>query len=209
MESALHRAGRDPGLQLIETLYWDGRHAPRWPLHLARLRESAALLGWPPPRPPAMPEPAGPARLRLTMDRSGGFEWQSGALAASPAIWRIGIAPQILDESDPMRALKSSRRALHDQCRAALPAGLEELVFVNRRGHLAEGTITNLFFDRGQGLRTPPCSAGALPGVLRRALACPEEELAPADLPQVRLWVGNALRGLIPARLVGAASPPD
>ena len=32
-------------------------------------------------------------------------------------------------------------------------------------------------------------------------LACGEEVLLSDDLPKVRLWVGNSLRGLIPARL--------
>ena len=63
-------------------------------------------------------------------------------------------------------------------------------------------TITNIFFDRGQGLRTPPLRCGLLPGVLRAELACPEEVLTLSDLPRTRLWVGNALRGLIPARLI-------
>jgi 4-amino-4-deoxychorismate lyase len=48
-------------------------------------------------------------------------------------------------------------------------------------------------------MRTPPLSCGLLPGVLRAELACAEEILRAEDLPQVRLWVGNALRGLIPA----------
>jgi 4-amino-4-deoxychorismate lyase len=59
-----------------------------------------------------------------------------------------------------------------------------------------------VFFDRGQGMRTPPLSCGVLPGVLRAELACPEEVLMAEDLPGMRLWVGNALRGLIPARFV-------
>ena len=92
------------------------------------------------------------------------------------------------------------RRALYDQSRAALPEGLDELIFQNERGEVCEGTITNVFFDRGHGMRTPPLTSGLLPGVLRAELACPEEVLRAEDLPRVRLWVGNALRGLIPAR---------
>ncbi len=41
------------------------------------------------------------------------------------------------------------------------------------------------------------------PGLLARLLAegtCREEPLMGKDLPHLRLWVGNALRGLIPAR---------
>ena len=47
MESALREGGREPGLKLIETLLLGWRALVRgWPLHLARLARSAALLGW-------------------------------------------------------------------------------------------------------------------------------------------------------------------
>jgi 4-amino-4-deoxychorismate lyase len=95
--------------------------------------------------------------------------------------------------------VKSTNRAAYDRQRAALPEGTEELIFQNERGEVCDGTITTLFFDRGQGLRTPPLRSGLLPGVLRAELGCPEEVLLTKELSQVRLWVGNSLRGLIPA----------
>ena len=62
MESALREGGGEPGLRLIETVLWDGAGAPRWPLHLARLRRSAGLLGW--VCPEVVPDgPDHPARL--------------------------------------------------------------------------------------------------------------------------------------------------
>jgi 4-amino-4-deoxychorismate lyase len=76
---------------------------------------------------------------------------------------------------------------------------LDEVIFLNERGEVCDGTITTLFFDRGQGMRTPPLSSGLLPGVLRAEIGCPEEVLLVDQLPEVRLWVGNALRGIIPA----------
>ena len=99
--------------------------------------------------------------------------------------------------------MKSTRREAYDRARAALPEGLDELVFLNERDEVCDGSITTVFFDRGQGMRTPPLSCGLLPGVLRAELACPEEVLRAADLPKVRLWAGNALRGLIPAVWAG------
>ncbi|WP_394352119.1 aminotransferase class IV family protein [Rhodobacter sp. SGA-6-6] len=202
MESALREGGGAPGLRLIETMLWDGAAAPRWPLHLARLRRSAALLGW--KRPEVAPAgPDHPARLRLTLGRAGDAVWEVHPLPAAKAEWRLGLAGERVFSGDPWLSVKSTRRGTYDRARAALPEGLDEVVFLNERGEATEGTITNLFFDRGQGMRTPPLSCGLLPGVLRAELACPEEVLRPEDLPKVRLWVGNALRGLIPAVWVG------
>ncbi len=202
MESALREGGREPGLRLIETVLWDGARAPRWPLHLARLRRSAEMLGW--ACPDVVPAgPAHPARLRLTLDRAGAVAWEVHPLPAARAEWRLGLAGVRLWSGDPWLGVKSTRRAVYDAARAALPEGIDELLFLNERGEVCEGTITTVFFDRGHGMRTPPLACGLLPGVLRAELGCPEEVLVPADLPRVRLWVGNALRGLIPAVWAG------
>ncbi len=198
MESALREGGGEPGIRLIETLLWDGRAAPRWALHLARLRRSAGLLGWSCPEVD-LPGPDHPARLRLTLDRAGRVEWTVTALPPAKAKWQLGLAEERLRSDDPWLRVKSTKRAAYDRARAALPVGLDEVLFLNERGEVCDGSITTVFFDRGQGMRTPPMSSGLLPGVLRTELGCPEEVLGVEDLPKVRLWVGNALRGLIPA----------
>jgi 4-amino-4-deoxychorismate lyase len=205
VESALREGGAEPGLRLIETMLWDGRTAPRWALHRARLERSAGLLGWSLPK--VAPEgPAYPARLRLTLDRDGRQEWTATALPPAATAWRVGLAAERLLSGDPWLRVKSTRRAVYDRARAALPEGLDEAIFLNERGEVCDGTITTVFFDRGQGLRTPLLSCGVLPGVLRAELGCPEDVLMVRDLPRVRLWVGNAVRGLIPAVWVGSSS---
>jgi 4-amino-4-deoxychorismate lyase len=202
VESALREGGGEPGLRLIETVLWDGAAAPRWPLHLARLRRSAALLGW--ECPEVAPDgPAHPARLRLTLGAAGDVVREVHPLPAAKAEWRLELAEMRLFSGDPWLGVKSTRRGTYDAARAALAEGLDEVIFLNERGEVCEGTITSIFFDRGQGMRTPPLSCGLLPGVLRAELACPEEVLMAEDLPKVRLWVGNALRGLIPAVWTG------
>jgi 4-amino-4-deoxychorismate lyase len=198
VEGALREGGGQPGLRLIETVLWDGAHAPRWPLHLARLTHSAGLLGW--RCPEVAPEgPDHPARLRLTLDRDGRVEWTVAPLPPSKDAWRVGLAGERLRSDDPWLRVKSTRRAAYDRARAGLPEGLDEVLFLNERSEVCDGSITTVFFDRGQGMRTPPLASGLLPGVLRAELGCGEEILRAEDLPRVRLWVGNALRGLIPA----------
>jgi 4-amino-4-deoxychorismate lyase len=202
VESALREGGGEPGLKLIETMLWDGAGVPRWALHLARLRRSADFLGWGCPEVFAA-GPDHPARLRLTLDRDGRTEWTVAKLPAVEAEWRVGLAGERLRSDDPWLRVKSTRRAAYDRARAALPEGLDEVIFLNERGEVCDGSITTVFFDRGQGLRTPPLASGLLPGVLRAELDCPEELLPASDLGQVRLWVGNALRGLVPAVWAG------
>lgn len=203
VESALRHAAGEPGLKLIETMLWDGASVPRLPLHLARLAAGAAALGW------ALPavQVAGPAgvaaRLRLTLDGAGVVVVEAGAVPPAVAVWRVGLAGERLASADPWLAVKSTRRAVYDRARAGLASGLDEVVFQNERGEVCDGSITTLFFDRGAGMRTPPLASGLLPGVLRAELGCAEEVLMAEDLPRVRLWLGNALRGLAPAVWVG------
>ena len=207
MESALSDGACDPGLRLIETLGWTGATFPRLGLHLARLARSAARLGWP-CDPVAVTAalrqaaPADPARMRLTLDATGAIAVQSSPMPPAKPLWTLTLAPIRLQSSDPWLTLKSTRRVAHDAARAALPPGVDEVIFQNERGEVCDGTITSLFFDRGHGLRTPPLACGLLPGVLREDIAAPEEILLESDLPHVRLWIGNSLRGLIPCSFI-------
>ena len=204
MESALHAGAGAPGLKLIETLAWDGQRLLRLPLHLARLAGSARALGWGCDLAAVEAAlrtalPLGAARMRLTLDALGRIEVQTAALPAGKALWRVGLAAERLASDDPWLAVKSTRRAAYDAARASLPDGLDEVILCNERGEVCDGSITTVFFDRGQGLRTPPLACGLLPGVLRAVLGVVEEVLLARDLPRVKLWLGNSLRGLIPA----------
>ncbi|MEZ5887692.1 MAG: aminotransferase class IV family protein [Paracoccaceae bacterium] len=201
---------RDPDLRLIETFRWDGSAFVRLEAHLARARASATALGfsWVASEVERALGTVGghsPQRVRLTIGRDGAAGVTAASLPPTKTEWRIAIHPEPIDEGNPARGHKTTDRALYDRARASLPEGVDEYLFLNRGGELAEGTITNLFADLGHGLVTPPLSSGCLPGVLRADLLASgqvREAVLTADiLGDARLWVGNSLRGLIPASL--------
>lgn len=206
MESAVCR----PDTRLIETFAWDGRGFRRLEAHLARARASAEALGfaWDEAAIRAALAPVGgptPLRVRLTIGRNGVAEVTTGPVAPNPPEWHVMIAAERLDPDAPLLRHKTTERALYDRTRATLPAGIDEVLFLNTRGEACEGTITNIFADFGEGLVTPPLSSGCLPGILRAELlasgSAREAMIRGSDLPRARLFAGNALRGLIPARL--------
>lgn len=202
MESAIRAGAGQPGLRLIETLRADA--APeRRALHRARMARGAAALGWGFDLAGfdrvVEADPAQGLRLRLTLDAEGRFERRQAVLPEARASWRLALSQERLASQDPWLRVKSTNRAAYDAARAALPEGVDEVILRNERDEVCDGSITTLFFDRGEGMRTPPLASGLLPGVLRAELACPEEVLMVQDLPRVRLWVGNSLRGLIEA----------
>ena len=211
MESTLRRGAGAPGLALIETLGWDGAGFVRLDLHLARLARSAAALGWPcdlAAARAALSAAVGlaAARVRLTLDVTGKIDVTVAAMPATVAAWRVGLAGARLGSGDAWLSVKTTNRAAYDLARASLAVGLDEVIFQNERGEVCDGSITTVFFDAGQGLCTPPVTCGLLPGVLRAELlatgAVREAVLHAADLGRVQLWVGNSLRGLIPAVFV-------
>lgn len=192
---------------LIETLLWDGTKPLRAARHLARMARGAAALGWafdPDEAEVLLQRGPAPERLRLALYRDR-LELTTGPAPAPMAQFVLALSRECLSSADPWLIHKTSQRAAYDAARAAMPEGASETLLCNERGEICEGSITTLFFDRGQGLRTPPVSCGLLAGILREELlasgAAKEELLLPRDLPHVRLWCGNALRGLVPAVL--------
>lgn len=183
--------------------------------HLARIRASAAALGFSFDRHDARNELQAatfrlrhPARVRLLAARSGRIAIEVGPAPAAPAgPLRVAIVPLPVDGGDFRLRHKTSDRAFYDEARRA--AGTDEVVFVDADGFLTEGSFTSLFVTRGDRLVTPPLSRGLLPGVLRGDLIARgraiEEDLTPRDLAGGFL-LGNALRGLMPAAVAVAKS---
>jgi para-aminobenzoate synthetase/4-amino-4-deoxychorismate lyase len=109
---------------------------------------------------------------------------------------------------------KTTNRAFYDEPRQHAHAALsvDEVVFLNERGELTEGSITNLFVQRDGTLLTPPLSSGLLPGTLRAELLATgkasEQLLTLDDLERSdAIWLGNSVRGLMRAEWIREATP--
>ena len=217
VESAL-RDGNGAGFELIETMRWEpGSGFLRFERHLARLYASAAELGF-----ACDPERIGEVlsnavngqlialRVRLALQRSGEAAAAVQPYEPLPAdkVWRLQLARIRLDSGNMLLRHKTSLRQVYTQARAEyLATRADEVLLANERGELCEGTITNLFADFGDGpLATPRLDCGLLPGILRGELLdegrAVEAIYSFDDLKAAKaIFVGNSLRGLIPARL--------
>jgi len=197
-------------LKVIETMLWErGRGFARLERHLARCAATCARFGIPFDAGAVHDALARAAtgermRVRLTIGLNGRIEASATELPAStpPGIWRIALSQHRLRADDPWLRVKTTKRELYDQTRRDLPEHLDEIIFANQRDELCEGTITNLFFDFGDGLVTPPLSCGVLPGVLRAEMLaqgdCREAVVALDDLRRAQaIWAGNSVRGLV------------
>lgn len=100
--------------------------------------------------------------------------------------------------------------------------GADEAILLNTKGHLAEGSVTNLFLvNKGQVL-TPRLADGALPGIIRskvlelcdsQNITAREQTLTPVDLERAEeAFLTNSLLVILPLcrvdnRAIGSASP--
>jgi para-aminobenzoate synthetase/4-amino-4-deoxychorismate lyase len=200
---------------LIETLLWErGAGFALLERHLDRLAASAGYFGLTFDRAAivALLEgqsfPADRMRVRLTLDASGPAV-TAVELPPNPEVFRFAIAPERLDSQSLWLMHKTTNRAFYDEPRVAAHAahGVDEVVFLNERLELTEGSITNLFVERGGMLITPPLSSGLLPGTLRAELLATgraeEQVLTLADLEAAdAIWLGNSVRGLMRAEWI-------
>lgn len=195
---------------LIETMAFDPMEGIALiERHLERMKETAAALGFAFNRHDARNELQAAtfrlrkaSRIRMLLANSGAVSIQVSPLPPlRDTPLSVALVPLPVAPADWRLRHKTSDRAFYDSARRE--SGCDEVVFVAPDGALTEGSYTSLFVERDGVLLTPPAGA-LLPGVLRAELLdtgrAREAVLWPDDLGGGFL-LGNALRGLMPARL--------
>jgi para-aminobenzoate synthetase/4-amino-4-deoxychorismate lyase len=202
---------------LVETLLWlDG--FPLLELHLDRLQDSADYFDFACNRAEikaallahaAQSAEPGPRKVRLLLDPDGAVHIASELLPGVPLSdsnpGRVCFASQRTDPSDRMLFHKTTHRPLYAAAfQAATGAGFDDVLFLNLRGEVTEGAISNLFIQKDGRWFTPPVERGLLAGVQRRHLlatlpGAAERVLTIEDLRHADgVYLSNAVRGLRP-----------
>jgi para-aminobenzoate synthetase/4-amino-4-deoxychorismate lyase len=212
----------EPPFQMIETLRWEsGTGFYLLERHLSRLQSSAAHFAYPYDRDEVVGaleagvrELTGGVHLvRLLLAEDGALTVTSTPieLPSKDTVWTFAISDQRMDDKDPLFFHKTTRREFFDREleRQKALTGCDEVIFLNKRGELTEGTRTNLFVELAGRLFTPALACGLLPGTLREELldlpraAASEAVLTADDLSAAdRIYLGNSVRGLVRARPV-------
>ena len=118
--------------------------------------------------------------MRLLLDSEGGFEITDEVLAQAGGEQRAGrvrIAAERTDPADRMLYHKTTHRPLYAQAfEKAAREGFDDVLFLNLRGEVAEGAISNVFVEKdgllvhaAGGVRlagggVPPASSGNAAG---------------------------------------------
>jgi para-aminobenzoate synthetase/4-amino-4-deoxychorismate lyase len=159
--------------------------------------------------------PSGPSRkVRLLLDHQGTLHIEDEIYIANAKPVRARIASQRTDPQDPMLFHKTTHRPLYAEAlKTAIQDGFDEVFFLNLRGEVTEGAISNIFIQKDGRWFTPPIECGLLAGVQRRQILetqpnVEEKVLYPHDLRQAdAIYLSNAVRGLQPVVIDWEDSP--
>jgi para-aminobenzoate synthetase/4-amino-4-deoxychorismate lyase len=213
LKARYYESTRKP-LELIETLRWSPSEGfVRHDLHLARIARSAAAFGIEFDAGnatralfAAVSRAAGAMRVRLTLSEGGDFACTATPVSVSQAQpWAYAVSRHRVQRGDDLLRHKTNWRESYEREYAKFAAlGCDEVLYLNEFDELTEGSRTNIFARLRGRIVTPPLSAGLLDGCLRREMiesgACEEATLTLRDLQHAEeIWLGNSLRGLIPA----------
>ena len=201
--------------ELIETMCADAQGGiALLERHLQRLERSAQRLGyqWPgrttllEALDTSLSDPAHvsttPRRVRLWLTPAGALHIETAPLAALSPRPRVGLATLTLRSDEPWLQHKTTHRPWYQPATSWLTRHPDyfDLIFLNERDELCEGSRSNLYIKKGPVWVTPPLSCGLLAGVVRQRLLESGEAVegiltrAEFEHPEAQLRLSNGLR---------------
>jgi branched-chain amino acid aminotransferase len=127
---------------------------------------------------------------------------------------RVGICGAVRLATDGLSRWKSLQMPRYAAAaREAARLGWDDALVLNAHGRIAESSMANVFWEEDGVWYTPPLSEGCVAGVMRAWMLeqrrqqgepVAEDTLSPDRLAMAdRLWLTNALRGIMPAVYTG------
>jgi para-aminobenzoate synthetase / 4-amino-4-deoxychorismate lyase len=213
------RFAREKGREfhLIESLLFDEDDGGYFLLerHLERLSRSARYFGF--ALDPAAAREAlhamakvctgkGKEKVRLLLFRDGRLSCESAPIKESAQGARAVFAQITVDSSDLFLYHKTSWRAVYQEELARHPENTD-VIFLNERGEVTEGSSSNVVALLDGELMTPPLASGLLPGVFRAELlalgSVKERTLTRSDLESAeQIYLINSVRKWRSVKLV-------
>ena len=144
-------------------------------------------------------------KVKLSLLHSGIFSLRYEPIVApgSGARLRLALSVHRVDSSQSLLYHKTTSRDLYNRSYALARAqGYDEVIFLNERGEVTEGAISNLFIRKGAKFFTPPLHCGLLHGIFRSYFLSTrpfvvEKVLTLQDVREADMvYVANSVRGL-------------
>ena len=146
-------------------------------------------------------------KVRVIFDAEGRLKITASPIAKLKTPVKVIVSKKRLNPDNHFLYHKTNQRVLYLQERArANKKGFFEVIFLNKKEELAEGSLSNIFILKNKKLYTPPVSAGLLAGTLRQDLInkkkVREKTIYLKDiLCADKIYIGNSVRGLLEAKV--------
>jgi len=211
-------AEKDKPFSVLETMLWDGKYR-FMDEHLDRARNSAEYFGYYFDRRAITRHLRsegkkigrdGLYRIRLLLAKDGDVTVESSEIKGTKKNSALPVALSKI-RTDPNNLFlrhKTTNRELYDsEYRRYSAKGFFDVIFLNARGEVTEGAISNIIIRKNGGYFTPPISSGLLPGILRGHLMktskVKEKVLFLRDLKSAdKIFLCNSVRGLVEGRFL-------
>ena len=148
-------------------------------------------------------------KVKLSLNKWGGLKIDVSELPKSKDEIYVILSQNRIKSEDKFRNFKTTNRKMYDdEYNVYSKQGFYEVIYLNEKGSLAEGSRTNIFFRQGDNWFTPPIDAGVLPGIYRNYFIYQhpntiEKDIGPEQLKNFNEMVlTNAVRGTVTVKKI-------
>lgn len=107
-------------------------------------------------------------RVRLNIDKWGNLKTEVNAYQYLPSEIRIIVSAERINPQNKYQYFKTTNRKLYENEYSEYSSrGFFDVLFLNKREEVAEGSFTNIFLRKSDQWFTSPVSSGILPGIYR------------------------------------------
>ncbi|MBE0571325.1 MAG: aminodeoxychorismate synthase component I [Ignavibacteriaceae bacterium] len=143
-----------------------------------------------------------PKKIKLSLTKWGKIKVDLSDIPKSAKNIFAILSQSKIDSTDKFRHFKTTNRKLYDDEYSQYNSkGFYEVLYLNEKDEIAEGSRTNIFLRKGNAWFTPHLDSGALPGIYRNCFIKSnfnviEKNITVKDLIEAdELLLANALRG--------------
>jgi para-aminobenzoate synthetase / 4-amino-4-deoxychorismate lyase len=204
--------------QLIETMLWRNGEFYLLELHLRRLEESAKYFQFDYNKDRIIQALRSESetfnnvleyRVRLLLNKNGETKISSSQLDKTGSEKkRVIFSKSRIDPNNRFLYHKTTNRELYDsEYQKARTEGYYDVLFMNNKGEVTEGAISNIFIKNGNKFYTPPIICGLLNGTFRRYMfesgfSLEEKILHENDILEAnKVYLANSVRGIVEVSL--------
>ncbi|AOP32490.1 aminobenzoate synthetase [Leptospira tipperaryensis] len=154
-------------------------------------------------------------RIKISLDTSGNFSFEHSILSSFQKKGSLQISRTRMNSSSEFRKHKTNLREVYDrEGNQSRNSSHLDVIFLNEKNEITEGSIANLFLKVGDSYFTPPLSSGILPGIYRNRLlqrkGFYERSLSLDDLKSSEsVFLCNSLRGILRVRGIEDSSKDE